>query len=70
MRYAQVSDGLVVLIHILNEETDGNDPDKGVEFLAQLWNADFVQTDDAGEGYTWDGKQFVMPPLEAGNATE
>jgi hypothetical protein len=73
--FAQIADGMVVQVIVINNDVVGEYPGSdatGKEFITSIGlDGEWVQTSYngnfrgcfAGVGYTWDGTNFVAPPV-------
>ena len=73
--FAQIADGIVVQVIVINNDVVGEYPQSdaiGKEFIASIGlDGEWVQTSYngnfrgcfAGIGYTWDGTNFIAPPI-------
>lgn len=73
--FAQIADGIVVQVIVVSNDVVGEYPGSdatGKEFIASIGlDGEWVQTSYngnfrgcfAGIGYTWDGTNFIAPPI-------
>ena len=73
--FAQIADGIVVQVIVINNDVVGEYPQSdaiGKEFITSIGlDGEWVQTSYngnfrgcfAGIGYTWDGTNFIAPPI-------